>query len=203
VLKKLGAFFFAFRHLLPVPLVLALVSRARFRGAFWLLGLPLIAAGEAFRVWALMHIGPTTRTREVCADTLVQTGPYAVVRNPLYLGNFLKICGLLCLGGDPLTAALALVFYLIEFASIIAYEESFLHEKFGSEFAAFVERTPMLFPRGGFTEPRLWQPGSFSLKEAFRSEKRTFGSTGTIASFIVMSILYKSKCAGAPKGAAA
>ena len=46
-----------------------------------------LAAGELLRLWAVHHIGVISRTRSDRLGPLVSTGPFALVRNPLYLGN--------------------------------------------------------------------------------------------------------------------
>jgi protein-S-isoprenylcysteine O-methyltransferase Ste14 len=58
----------------------------------WPLGLVLFLAGWAVRIWAQQHVG----CRPKSARALATSGPYAVVRNPLYLGNTLIILGPLC-----------------------------------------------------------------------------------------------------------
>ena len=42
-----------------------------------------MASGELLRVWAVRHIGAISRTRSTRLGPLVQTGPFALVRNPL------------------------------------------------------------------------------------------------------------------------
>src|SRR6201996_8802882 len=71
-------------------------------------GLPLAFAGEALRMWAVGYSGVTTRGDTVTAPALVTAGPYAYVRNPLYVGNALTGAGFaLAFPGrnDPLTRA--------------------------------------------------------------------------------------------------
>ena len=57
------------------------------------LGLPLAIAGELVRCWAVGYSGVTTRGDAVEAPQLVTAGPYAYVRNPLYVGNFMTALG--------------------------------------------------------------------------------------------------------------
>lgn len=179
LLNNTGRFFFQWRDKLPVPLVLALPVVARPKLSGWLVGLPLILAGQAVRICSLMHIGPTTRSREVCADALVTSGPYSCCRNPLYLGNVLKITGITAIAGNVGFALLATVFYVLEFCFIIKYEENFLAEKFPEEFKKYSELVPVFFP-GKISVRQLKNGAEFSLNEAIKSETKTFMSTAAV-----------------------
>src|SRR5208283_1530212 len=57
------------------------------------LGIPVAIAGELIRCWAVGYSGVTTRGDHVEAPRLVTAGPYAYVRNPLYVGNFITALG--------------------------------------------------------------------------------------------------------------
>lgn len=181
---RLGEFFFRFRDLLPVPLVLALLRFARPHPRTWFLGLPLIALGEILRLWSLMHIGPTTRTRKISADRLTTSGPYAFTRNPLYLANLVKILGILVVAGNGPMALLILAFYGLEFPSLIHYEESFLAERFPQAHAEYVKLVPAFFPdppkSHGWRNCLGADHAPYSFGEAWHSERRTFSSTGLI-----------------------
>lgn len=179
--ERVGEVFFRWRDLLPVPVALLLVARARKRPLGWLLGLPLVAVGELLRLAAIRHIGPTTRTREICADRLVTSGPYAWVRHPLYLANALKVAGMLLCAGDLPVGILATVFYIVEFSTMIPYEEAFLKDKFPESFESWAARTPAFIPRRPEESDETAEPvAKWAWSEAFRSERRTFLSTGLI-----------------------
>ena len=176
--KQLGALFFRYRDLLPVPLALALIAKARPSATSFGLGLPLVAAGEGLRLWGLRHIGPTTRTREICADRLVTSGPYQYCRNPLYFANLLKVLGLLVIAGRFRLGLAILGFYLLEFSSLIRFEEAFLAERFPEAHPVYAQSIPAFVPDGrrfvDETSPE------WSWAEAFRSEGKTFQSTGAL-----------------------
>src|SRR6201986_5080489 len=89
----LEAFVFKNRGaLLAVPAV-ALVPLGKPSAFSVTVGLPLAIAGELVRCWAVGYSGVTTRGDKVEAPKLVTAGPYAYVRNPLYVGNFLTAAG--------------------------------------------------------------------------------------------------------------
>ncbi len=192
--NQIGHFFFTWRDKLPVPLVLAMVPCARPSFFSWLSGLPFVFAGELLRIWGLMHIGPTTRTREICADRLVTSGPYSHCRNPLYFANFLKILGFMMIAGNPGYAFFVILFYLIEFSTMIPYEEGFLAEKFPEAHKCYRESVsafvPSLNPASGYEAP-----AAFSFAEAVTSEKRTFASTAAILLILLFcSLKRKEEC---------
>lgn len=86
-------------------------------------------------------------TRRQIADALNTTGPYSLVRNPLYLGNFFMGLGpALFPGMWWLTLIYVLVFWLY-YERIIFAEEAFLREKFGQTFLDWAARTPAFVPR--------------------------------------------------------
>lgn len=166
----LGGWLFRNRGWLPVPLVLAAVAigpRA------WGPGLGLVALGEAVRLWAVGHIGRVSRTRGAEVGRLVTDGPYARVRNPLYLGNQLLFAGLgvlawpLVLVGAPLLG--------VYYALIVRWEESRVRETHGAAWEAWAARVPRWLPLGPGGEGGRW-----SAREALRSERGTLLAIGVV-----------------------
>lgn len=156
-------------------------------------GLPIAIAGELLRCWAVGYSGVTTRGDQVEAPKLVTAGPYAYVRNPLYVGNFITALGfsiaftgknsaaqkVVMIGGS--LAAMAAVY-----ATIIPHEEQFLHSQFGEEFDRYVERVPPIVPQA---EPMPdgqgeWQPSV--IKDA---ESRTFATFGAMLAVLALKAL--------------
>ncbi|MDD3147445.1 MAG: isoprenylcysteine carboxylmethyltransferase family protein [Candidatus Riflebacteria bacterium] len=188
--NSLGRFFFEWRDKLPVPLAVAMISCARPRPANWVIGMPLVLAGEALRVWGLMHIGPTTRTREICADRLVTSGPYSCCRNPLYLANLLKITGFMMIAGNLKYAATVLAFYCVEFSTMIPYEEGFLATKFPEEHRLYRDSVPAFFPKPPAGKGFDAAP-AYDLNEALKSERRTFASTSAILLLLAFCSIFR------------
>lgn len=78
---------------------------------------------------------------------LVTSGPYTIIRNPMYLGTYLIFIGftvMLC----PLWGSIifSVLFYL-RFRRQIRKEEAHLKRLFGEEYTKYCERTPAFFPR--------------------------------------------------------
>ncbi len=91
-LERLGAWAFSQRSWTPVPLALILIL-VRWKSVHesWVfgLGLLIVAGGLGIRYWAVSYIGTISRTRAARFGPLMSAGPFALVRNPLYVGNFL------------------------------------------------------------------------------------------------------------------
>ena len=110
-------------------------------------GLSFLIVGEFFRIWAVSHAGKSTRSRRLKAPVLVTTGPYAVVRNPIYLGNFLIGLGMVVFAEAIFLTPLFLILFVLQYRAIVAQEECFLEEKFGEEFRRYCTLVPKWMPR--------------------------------------------------------
>jgi protein-S-isoprenylcysteine O-methyltransferase Ste14 len=102
--------------------------------------------------WSLLLVLPGLVLRGYASgyvkknEELTTTGPYARVRNPLYLGSILIAAGFaVALMSWPFAAALA-VFFLLIYVPVIASEEAFLRDTF-PEFEWYCARVPRLIPR--------------------------------------------------------
>src|SRR3954449_9027637 len=62
--------------------------------------LALVLLGLALRAWASASVGHHSRSGEIEAPRLVTSGPYALVRNPIYLGSFILGLGMIGLLED-------------------------------------------------------------------------------------------------------
>ena len=79
-------------------------------------------------------------------DHLVTTGPYAIVRNPMYLGHLVFLAGLVALTRSP--AALAgLVVQRQRFADRVTIDERSLADRFGHGYVEYVDQVPRWLPR--------------------------------------------------------
>jgi protein-S-isoprenylcysteine O-methyltransferase Ste14 len=110
------------------------------------IGLALFAAGLLFAIWARIHIGrnwgtPMTQKND---PELVTSGPYRLVRHPIYSGILAANVG---------TAAALSWFWLAAFGLAAIYfvysatvEEKFLTEQFPDAYPAYKRSTKMLVP---------------------------------------------------------
>ncbi len=141
----------------------------------WELGcLVLSLGGLAVRGVTIGHVPKKTsgrNTKEQIAAVLNTTGMYSVVRNPLYLGNFIIFLGMLLFVQVLWLVVLGILAFWLYYERIIAAEETFLEAKFGAEYIAWAEKTPAFFPRfRSWTTPAL----PFSLKNVLKREYTGF-----------------------------
>jgi len=136
-------------------------------------GVLVSLSGEAIRLWAVGHAGSETRvTGSVGASRLVATGPYAYIRNPLYVGNILLYTGFAVMANVSWLVPLALVWFFFQYAMIISREEEFLRQKFDGEYTQYCSAVSRFLPR---LNPYQRSEGCrFDWSRATRSERRTF-----------------------------
>jgi protein-S-isoprenylcysteine O-methyltransferase Ste14 len=131
-----------------------------------------VLAGEAVRLWAVHHIGVISRTRSDRVGPLISTGPFSLVRNPLYLGNVALWVGFAVSARLLGMVPLILVVLGLEYHAIVRWEEHFLTARLGDSYRAYAARVPRWLPtRAPIT--RASNSGVYSWRETFFSERGT------------------------------
>lgn len=102
-------------------------------------GLLLVAGGLALRSWAA---GILHKNAE-----LTTSGPYGLIRNPLYAGSFLMMFGFCTLIGDPANFLIILGPLLVIYAVRVRQEEDLLAARFPQDWARYARATPRFLPR--------------------------------------------------------
>jgi protein-S-isoprenylcysteine O-methyltransferase Ste14 len=176
--ERVGRFLFKHRGVLPVPLILLLFLLGDPRPWSWAVGLPLVLLGEALRFWGVGHAGGATRARDLRAHALCTRGPFAHVRNPLYLGNTLMALGTATVGGVWFLMAAQPFLYTVYYYLIIRYEEPFLVREFGADYACYRREVRRFIPR---LKPYPVRSGrDFSARDALFNERRTLTGQGVV-----------------------
>ncbi len=85
--------------------------------------------------------------RVVEGHELVQQGPYAVVRNPIYTAMLVNLIATMLAFSTWWGDIFAMAVFLIGTEIRIRSEEKLLRENFGASFAEYARRVPALFPR--------------------------------------------------------
>jgi protein-S-isoprenylcysteine O-methyltransferase Ste14 len=117
------------------------------------LGLALIAGGPLFMTWAAATLGRHFDMEIVVhgAHEVVSSGPYALVRHPIYAGMALHFVGMALATGD---LVFMLGTLLVSFPALYqraAAEEDLLRRELGPAYADYARSVPMLVP---FPRPR-------------------------------------------------
>jgi protein-S-isoprenylcysteine O-methyltransferase Ste14 len=107
-------------------------------------GLPVSMLGLALRAWAAGHLEKNR--------TLAESGPYAYVRNPLYIGTLTVAAGFVIASRRWELGVLFAAVFLLIYLPVVELEEQHLRSLF-PEYADYAKRVPRLWPR-------LGKPGS-------------------------------------------
>lgn len=129
-----------------------------------LMGLPFAAAGLLLRAWAAGHLRKNQQ--------LTVSGPYAFVRNPLYLGTLATALGCTVAAAKPLLALLAGALFFFVYQPVMEQEEQHLRKLF-PEFEEYAKRVPQLIPRWPKTLPA--QSFAFAIYLKNREYKALYG----------------------------
>lgn len=176
-LEKLGEILFRLRDYTPIPLLALMLIVMDPTPGMLVVGLMLMALGEAVRIYGVAFIGTISRTRSYSNGELVTSGPYAILRNPLYLGNLLLTLGIGFLSGVSWMPVLFVVFFYAQYIPIVSWEEMKLRRIFGHKYTNYCEqvRSRWIPPLHAFYRFD-WYKSPSEWKPALRSEKRTLTS---------------------------
>ena len=163
-----GGWLFRQRTWLPLPLAFALLLvRVGQAPPSWFLiasGCAAIGLGEALRLWAVHHIGAISRTRGDRLGPVISTGPFGVVRNPLYIGNLALWIGFALTARLVWMAPIILIVLGLEYHAIVRWEETLLESRRGDEYRRYAALVPRWIPsvRSPAARPRSsWQATSW------------------------------------------
>jgi len=188
-MEKLSKKIFTYRSYTPIPFVILMIAYQQSNVWSLPLGLLIAVCGELIRLWAVSWAGSETRTTGKVGGTyLVINGPYAHVRNPLYVGNILIYFGLgiMSFALFPYLQIIALAFFVFQYYEIIKEEEGFLREKFGNDFDEYYKNVPRIFPRlTPYKKEGVEQP-EYDIKKGLRSERRTLQAFAIVAGTLII-----------------
>jgi protein-S-isoprenylcysteine O-methyltransferase Ste14 len=112
-------------------------------GAIEVVGLVVGAAGGALALWCILtfaFVGKGTPAPFDPPRQLVVRGPYRFVRNPMYLGAALAVCGAALFYRSIPLLAYAGLFLLATHLFVVGYEEPTLARTFGADYEAYRAR---------------------------------------------------------------
>ena len=129
-----------------------------------IIGIGNLVLGAILRIWAISHPGRHTRSRTIKAPSLATAGPYACVRNPIYLANFLIGLGLVILAEAFILVPVYFIVFGLPYRTIVAQEERFLRHKFGDAYDRYRQTVPRWLPLN-YTANALTFGPNFHLRE--------------------------------------
>jgi protein-S-isoprenylcysteine O-methyltransferase Ste14 len=204
LMERQGNWLFRWRSYLPLPLLGFLLV--------WAWGAPLDTwpgvpeplwesgclaiglAGLAIRMWVGGQVPYGTSGRNVGAQvayTVNTTGPYSLVRHPLYVGNLLMWLAPAAFTGGLLVVLATLIYFGVAYERIMMAEERHLQKEFGHDYLDWARRTPTFIP-----SLRHWTPGRlpFSWRTAFRKEYS--GLLGLVVTLCVLELIASQSATG-------
>jgi len=180
---------FKYRSYTPIPFVILMLIFENATITSLIIGFVIAVSGELIRLWGVSWAGSETRTTGGVGGTyLVISGPFAHVRNPLYVGNILMYLGLgiMSMSLFPYLQIVAILFFIMQYQFIVKEEEGFLIKKFGNDYQKYLQNVPRFFPRvTKYKDASIPQP-NYSLSAGLKSETRTLQAFGTVAMLIVI-----------------
>jgi len=116
---------------------------------FWL-SLAVASVGALIRVITSGYAAPGTSGNSKDAPVAAElntSGPYSLVRNPLYVGRILNFTGIAMLSGSWVYGALVFLLAILVYERIAVFEEEFLRAEFVKAHAEWSAKVPFLLPR--------------------------------------------------------
>jgi protein-S-isoprenylcysteine O-methyltransferase Ste14 len=183
-LERVGNWFFRWRSYLPLLLLVLfllalkdftyLTSQNTVNRLWELFCLAIASLGLGIRIMTVGYVPRGTsgrNTRKQVAEVLNTTGMYSVVRHPLYVGNFIMWLGISLFFHLWWFTLLITLLFWVYYEKIMYAEEEFLKQKFGEQFLAWAEKTPLFIPQFS-----LWRAPEmqFSFKSALKREYASF-----------------------------
>ncbi len=187
--KSLGEIFFKFRDYTPIPLIILMLLVGRPTACSAIIGTLLVVMGELFRIYSVAFIGSISRTRKgSLGGALVTSGPFAYVRNPLYVGNFFILFGFAVLSASVGLVIFSVLLFAFQYYWIVEYEEGLLVTKFGQTYVDYQMQVPAWIPKKLPALADIEWPVSYSA--ALKSERRTLT---TICSLLLVLMFLGSR----------
>lgn len=111
------------------------------------LGVLLTFVGLGFAVWARLHLGTNwSGTITIKTDhQLIRSGPYALVRHPIYTGVLLAMAGTTIAVGE-IRGVIAIALLVAAYAHKLQMEETWLVQQFGTAYQQYQHEVRALIP---------------------------------------------------------
>jgi protein-S-isoprenylcysteine O-methyltransferase Ste14 len=125
----------AFNWLVPLPFLPAPLPAGWLGAIVFVLALAL----GAWAIVTMIRAGSNVPTN-LPTTTIVESGPYRLTRNPIYLGMFLGLIGLAIAFNNLWLLMMLVPFGLVIRYGVVAREEAYLERKFGDTYRSYCSR---------------------------------------------------------------
>jgi protein-S-isoprenylcysteine O-methyltransferase Ste14 len=126
-----------------------------------MLGYALLVVATLWRIWCALFIAGTKN------GDLAAEGPYSMVRNPLYIGNFLGAVGFGFAVEQPLLGLALGAIFILAYPAVVAHEEGNLMRIFGDRYRQYCARVPRWLPDWSlYREPQLISVSPLHVRKA-------------------------------------
>jgi protein-S-isoprenylcysteine O-methyltransferase Ste14 len=181
-LTDIGERLFYWRDYTAIPATLLLLFFSNPTARTATIGTLLVLIGAVARIYTVAFMSDRTKD-DLEPDHLVTTGPFALIRNPLYVSNLIITCGVIVYAGVVWLGAPMMLYFIFQYHCIAKFEENSLLAKFGDEYQRYMERVPPWIPLKTPIADDFPVPPSLSA--AFVSEKKSIGIVAIIL-FLLM-----------------
>lgn len=174
-----------FTWLVPLGLLAATYFYGRWSYAGFFAGALFLLLGEIVRFWAAGYIQKD--------NVIATTGPYALVRNPLYFGSLLLAVGYLLISGLSWIAWVVVVgLFLLFHLAAITFEENYLKGEFGELYLTYLTQVPRLLPRliPAQASGASNAGGSFTASQAIYNREHITASVTFVTALVFLAMHY-------------
>lgn len=132
---------------LTISMIIKYLRQGTSSLALFIFSIVIMIVVQSLRMYTASYLWGRQAVSQPEADFLCTAGPYAYVRNPLYLGNFLIGIGLCLAINEWYAYVLFIISYAFVYSIIIPHEEKFLYEEFGDDYIEYKTHTRRFIPR--------------------------------------------------------
>jgi protein-S-isoprenylcysteine O-methyltransferase Ste14 len=179
-IKRSRKFWMRWRVRLGYPVAIVFLVLARPIPRSILIGGIIAGFGLLIRAAAAGHLHKD--------EQLATTGPYAMTRNPLYLGSAILAAGFIIAGFSWSAGLIVALYFAVFYTAVIRNEEADLRKRFGAAFDAYSARVPAFLPWFSARqqgEARSELPAAFSWPQ-YRRNREYQALLGTLVGLGVM-----------------
>jgi len=112
-----------------------------------IIGAAIIGAGIAFRMYSASYLWGKHIVTEIEAEFFCTSGPFAYMKNPLYFGNFIIGLGACVAFNEWYGYTVFLAEYAFRYSVVTSYEEKYMQDKFGDDYAEYKAQTRRFLPK--------------------------------------------------------